>query len=636
MQGLISSATVRFRLLLTHFLSPTEEAKLLGYQEGEAQLSIEQPGKPPIFVVLIDGAREEERSLRLRIGRLVSERVDNQHVVIIANHHWMPEALKKIGEEFHPKLNLYQLSADGDIECKTGQSLRWLLQVLKRQKRVSLPVAGSGMPGAVLASESEADFAARCKKAEAEKDRLREKYAELLQERLTPVTFAIMFVQAALFGMVRLWQSDSDSSTVLVQLGAGVPPFVREGEWWRLLASAELHVGVISLLLGMLVYLSLGGLLEKLLGSARFLTLHVLAGLGGALLTMAWPRSSLVVISVGASGTACGLLGAGAVLALDPGGLPSATVQRLRKIAIAGLVTSALLSLVPGVDRPTHIGGVIVGAVLVASGFLRPGMMNAEGQLVEAPLYFWLQRGIATLCGVLLASSVVLGVVKGQPWQPDPAWKKRLGATLHSQPNQGAGLAGGLSGLLGGGKDAGAAGAKDAGAGAPLQLVRQKLGDTGVSIELPAGLGEAQVKAEPGRTPVYEFGGLGEKQQQLSVLLQRPAKPYKKKAQLQAAFDQAVALVKADKLRDERIKVLTPLTKSTLDGQPLAEFHVRMQETVQARGLVLGKKTGVIVLWYLFTDLLPDAVQVDLKRALQSMKDEAADKPAKKGKKKKR
>src|SRR5437868_3779963 len=114
----LSPVTVRFRVLVCHFMSPTEEAKLLGCRDGEAQLTIERPGKTPSFIVLIDGAREEERSLRLRIGRLVTEKVDNQHVVIIANHSWMPEAIKKIGEEFRPKISLYQINADGGIEVK--------------------------------------------------------------------------------------------------------------------------------------------------------------------------------------------------------------------------------------------------------------------------------------------------------------------------------------------------------------------------------------------------------------------------------------------------------------------------------------------------------------------------------------
>ncbi len=167
---IISPATARFRLLVDAFLAPTHPARLVSYKDGEAQFSIERPGKPPIFIVLIDGSREEDRSLRLRIGRLATENVGNQHIVLCANHTWMPEALKKIGEEFWPKMQLYQFGSEAELELKAKQPLDDLLTVLKAQKQISLPADGGP-----LGQLSEAAFSARCTEAEAEKGRLREK-----------------------------------------------------------------------------------------------------------------------------------------------------------------------------------------------------------------------------------------------------------------------------------------------------------------------------------------------------------------------------------------------------------------------------------------------------------------------------
>jgi len=633
LQGVISAATVRFRVLVSYFMSPSEEARLIGYRDGEAQLSLERPGKPPVFIVLLDGSREEERSLRLRIGHLASENVNNQHVVVVANHGWMPDALRKIGGDFWPKMSLYQLNSDGGIELKARQPLRPLVSALRAQKRIPLPIATeiAASKETNLANETEAAFAARCTSAEQEKERLRESYADFLKQRPTPVTLLVIGLQAGLLGLGRLLQSGSDSGTVLVQLGAAVPPFVRDGEWWRLLSSAELHVGLLSGLFSLLLLLSLGSLLEKLLGSARFLTLHVLCGLAAALTTVGWPRSQSYLISVGASGMACGLLGAGGVLALDPGGLPPAEVQRLHKIALGGLVMTALLTLLPGVDRPTHLGGVLAGAVLMASGLLRPPPMGRDGKLAESPILGRIQQGVAALCGLALAASLMLAFLRGHPWQPDASWKQRLDAMVRRGRQLGGASAGG---------NAANAVADDA-ERAALAAVRRTLGDSGASLELPADLGEAREKAEPGRTPVYEFGDLGDKQQLLAVLVQRHPRLLKKRAQIEAAFSQAVALVKADKLRDDRISVLTPPSRGTLDGWPLMEFHVRVQETVQARGAVQTRSTGTVVLWYVYTDTLPETVQVDLKAALHSLRDgetapEKTPKPGKKGTKSKK
>lgn len=618
--SVIAQATIRFRMLVSHFMSPAEEAKLMGYRDGEAQLSLEHPNKPAIFIILIDGSREEERSLRLRLGRIATEKVDNQHIVVVGNHAWMPGAMRKLADEFWPKVNLYQLTSDGTLELKAKKPLPSLMTALKAQRKLDLPVAGvptfTGRGAdSGLASETEADFVTRCARAEETKERLRGDYADLLKLRATPATFLLVAIQAVLLGLCRLWLGGSDTSTVLVQLGASVPPFVRDGDWWRLLSSSQLNVSLISGVLGLLVLLSVGTLLEKLLGTARFVTLQVLSGLGGALVSMLWPRSSLVLISVGASGAVCGLLGAGGVLALDPGsgGLPPAEVQRLRKVAIGGLITTLLLTLVPGVDRLTHLGGVVTGAVLMASGAVRPPKMASDGRIAESTLSLWIHRGVAAVLGLLLVASVALALVNGHPWQPDRSWKTRLDTLLGK--GAAARVAPGQPGSPEAGKPA---------AGTPEATARRSLGDSGISLELPEDLGEASMKAEPGRSTVYEFGDISEKQQLLAVLVQKHQKPMRNKGQLESSFDQAVAMVKADKLRDDRITVLEPPQKIAMDGWPVMTFHIRMQETVQARGLVQARNQAVIVLWYVYTDLLPETVQLDLKRALHSLTLEGA------------
>ncbi len=630
----ISPTTIRFRMLVSHFMLPAEEAQLLGYRDGEAQLSLSLANKPPIFIVIIDGAREEERSLRLRLGRLASEKVENQHIVVVANHSWMPAALRKMADEFWPKMNLYQLNADGELEVKARQPLRPLLAALRAQKRAPLPVAGvpmfTGSPyDSGLASETEESFAARCARSEEHKERLRGDYADLLKHRPPGITVGILAIQAALWGLFRLWQSGADSATTLVQLGAAVPLFVRDGDYWRLLASAELHSNLFSALLALLLWLSLGTLLEKLLGMARFVTLHVLSGLAGTLVALYWSRSSQVLISVGASGAACGLFGAGAMLALEPTGLPPQEAQRLRKIALGGLITATVLTLLPGVFRPTHLGGFLGGALLMASGLLRPPPMGSDGKLAESNLVLWLQRGLGLVCGLLLVGSLVTALLKGHPWQPDKSWQTRLSRNLNRPAGDGERPSAAMG--LPNGNDV-------QGPGASAELVRHELSQIGATLELPKALGEGQLKEEPGHPPLYEFGDLGEKQQLLTVLVQRYPRPIKKQRQLEEALSQAAAQIRADKIRGDRSTVLTPEVHSTLDGWPTTEFHIRMQESVQARGLLQARKSSVIALWYVFTDLLPETVQLDLKRAAHSLNDGAAPtkKEFKKPKKKKR
>lgn len=583
-------------------MSPTQSFRLHSYSDGEAQLRDERPGKPPVFIVIINGGKDDERSLRVRLTRLASENVTDQHIVLVANHCWMPEALKTIGQQFWPKMQLYQLTAEAVIEVKARRPLPVLLAALKAQRHT---------PPLAL---SEPEFAARCENAEAEKQRLADRYDEALLRRATPFTFALAALLVGLYGLGRLWQSKGDSATVLVQLGARVGPFVRDGEWWRLLSSSLLHPGLIHVALDVLVVLSLLHQAEKLLGTAQLVALYTVAALGAGLCAMSAPGATALGLGVGAGGALWGVLAALAVLAAWPVGLPVAVALRLRKIVGGSLLIGLVLSAMPSVERFAHLGGAVVGALLMLSGVLRPLRVGEEAVPAGRRL---IQRVLGGLGGVLLFGSLATALVVGKPWQPDPSWKRRLGAAVTATGRPGA--AGAPSGPGG----ATAAGAPAAASEAELAPVRRTLGEAGYSLVLPQGLGEARALTGTGKVPVFQFGELGGQLQTLDVVVQRQPRPLKKKGQLELAMEQSAALVRADKLRDGATE-LTPAAKTVLDGQPLWTLHLRLQESVQGRAAVLARRDAVLVLWYVYSDLLPENLQLDLARTLQSVKDEFA------------
>lgn len=610
--AIISPATARFRLLVDALLSPTQPARLVSYKDGEAQFSIERPGKPPVFIVLIDGSREEDRSLRLRIGRLATENVNNQHIVLCANHTWMPEALKKIGEEFWPKMQLYQFNSEAELELKARQPFDDLLAVLKAQKAISVPADGGP-----LGQLSEAAFAARCSEGEAEKARLREKLSDAMKARLVPVSLIAAALPVIYFGLKYLWQRQpgSDGATVLVQLGASLAPFVREGEVWRLLSAAVLHVHPVTVLLSTLFVLSLGTTLEKMIGSARLLVLCVLGALGGTLLSTFLPRSGLALIGV--SGTAPGfaLLGASVIIAFTPSDLPTEEVQRLRKLGFGGVFFALITTFLPGVERAANLGALIVGLSLAASGAIRAINLHDVQKGAGAQISDVIFRALAGLCGLLLLVALVLALLRGAPWQPDASWKARLAAAVGQAPPDGTT---GDKPPAETGKATTKVGEKRVAAGGTVTLIRRPLGETGYSIEVPESLGEASEKSESGRATYYEFGSLGDKQQLLAVVLYPQQKPLKKKL-LRIAFDQTVAQVKNDRLKGPGVSELSPPKKSEPDGWPTIELHARVQDSVQGRGVVQARTHYIAVLWYLYTDLLPESMQANLLTAASSL-----------------
>ena len=58
-------------------------------------------------------------------------------------------------------------------------------------------------------------------------------------------------------------------------------PELAAGQWWRLLTYALVHYGLLHLAMNVYGHIALGGLVERMFGSVRFLLLYLLSALGG-------------------------------------------------------------------------------------------------------------------------------------------------------------------------------------------------------------------------------------------------------------------------------------------------------------------------------------------------------------------
>lgn len=131
-----------------------------------------------------------------------------------------------------------------------------------------------------------------------------------------------------------------------------------------LLTSLFLHGDVAHLLTNLFYLWVFGPAVERVLGSARFLLVYLLGGLGGALLHVVINPTSLIPL-VGASGAIAGLMAASLVLS------PGLTVQAIvfGGWAVAQFVDGAG-ALTPRAQRTgglaiwAHAGGLIVGGAL--------------------------------------------------------------------------------------------------------------------------------------------------------------------------------------------------------------------------------------------------------------------------------
>ncbi len=138
-------------------------------------------------------------------------------------------------------------------------------------------------------------------------------------------------------------------------------PFVRLGEYYRLLSCVFLHANIIHLALNCYALYILGPQLESYMGRWKYLLIYLFSGVIGSLLSITMNSS---VVSIGASGAIFGVMGG----LLYFGYHYRLYLGNVLKSQLVPLIIVNLFYgfLVPGIDNFAHIGGLI-GGVLMTS-----------------------------------------------------------------------------------------------------------------------------------------------------------------------------------------------------------------------------------------------------------------------------
>jgi len=174
---------------------------------------------------------------------------------------------------------------------------------------------------------------------------------------------------------------------------------VAHGDWWRLITAAFLHYGPFHLLLNMLALWWFGSLLERRIGSGRFLLLYLVSGLAGSAGALILDPTTP---TVGASGAIFGILGAGLVLEQQRDYVFGGSAMG---IIVINLIFTFSIS---NISIGGHIGGLIGGAVatLGLSRFGRGNVAYGRAGLVgistvvavgilSVGLAYWKAKGYA-------------------------------------------------------------------------------------------------------------------------------------------------------------------------------------------------------------------------------------------------
>lgn len=191
--------------------------------------------------------------------------------------------------------------------------------------------------------------------------------------RFRPVATFVILAITFVFFLFEILAGGSTNPDVLLRLGAAYAPYVRHGEYWRLVMPMFLHAGWVHIILNAYALYLLGPLLERLYGYGRFAGLYVVSGIGASIVSV-WRSGS---IAVGASGAILGVMGAMAVIGYLHRDVVPLHWRRLfgGRMAVLILLTLAfgpvvdlagrLLKLdLPNIDNWAHLGGLLTGAVM--------------------------------------------------------------------------------------------------------------------------------------------------------------------------------------------------------------------------------------------------------------------------------
>lgn len=183
----------------------------------------------------------------------------------------------------------------------------------------------------------------------------------------------IIYVNVALYLISLLlypWSSGSSlnpfallspSNKGLLLLGAtGTVPIDRLGRWWTLISANYLHGGVFHILFNMIAFRQIAPLVLQEYGINRMVILYTVSGAIGFFVSYL----AGIPLTIGASASVCGLIGAILYYGKSRGGLYGQAIFKQIGGWALGIFLFGLL--MPGINNWGHGGGIVAGALLGA------------------------------------------------------------------------------------------------------------------------------------------------------------------------------------------------------------------------------------------------------------------------------
>lgn len=143
--------------------------------------------------------------------------------------------------------------------------------------------------------------------------------------------------------------------------GARINQYIRAGQLWRFITPVFLHGSPTHIFFNMYALFSIGSLLEKHYGHARFALLYFLGAFSGNVFSFLLGSEN--GYSIGASTAVFGLITAEAIFFYQNRQLFGSYARQALGNTGVIIVLNLFISLAPGIDGWGHLGGLLGGAI---------------------------------------------------------------------------------------------------------------------------------------------------------------------------------------------------------------------------------------------------------------------------------
>ncbi len=172
------------------------------------------------------------------------------------------------------------------------------------------------------------------------------------------VTLILIAINVMMFVAMYVFGYGSTHVMTLLKFGASHPELIKAGQYYRLITSSFLHIGLVHLIFNNYALYIIGPQLESFYGKTKFIIIYLFSAVTSTLLSMLFFDG----VSAGASGSIFGLLGALLYFGYH------------YRVYLGSVIKSQIIPLIlinlllgftfEGINNAAHIGGLIGGALI--------------------------------------------------------------------------------------------------------------------------------------------------------------------------------------------------------------------------------------------------------------------------------